>query len=160
MNKSKPEYKLVIYSNEATVTVTNPITCQFTVTRGLLSDNNKATIKLYNLAPNTRDKIFQDAYTIDWEKFKYVQLYAGYNGNVPLIFKGRILQAYSYKNGGDTDIITDKLVDKSGVNVVNDRMAEGSVSILIPGDDWDEHFLAFLESFISIKGNILISTGG
>ena len=107
MNKSKPEYKLVIYSNEATVTVTNPITCQFTVTRGLLSDNNKATIKLYNLAPNTRDKIFQDAYTIDWEKFKYVQLYAGYNGNVPLIFKGRILQAYSYKNGGDTDIITE-----------------------------------------------------
>ena len=60
----------------------------------------------------------------------------------------------------DTDIITDNLVDKSGVNVVNDRLAQGTTSILIPDDGWDEQFLRFLESFISIKGNILISTGG
>lgn len=60
----------------------------------------------------------------------------------------------------DTDIITDNLVDKSGVNVVNDRLAQGTTSILIPDDGWDEQFLRFLESFISIKGNILISVGG
>ena len=58
------------------------------------------------------------------------------------------------------DIITDNLVDKSGVNVVNDRLAQGTTSILIPDDGWDEQFLRFLESFISIKGNILISVGG
>lgn len=72
-------------------------------------------------------------------------------------FTNTTLAAY---DNTDTDIITDNLVDKSGVNVVNDRFAEGSVSILIPDDGWDEHYLAFLESFISIKGNILISTGG
>lgn len=60
----------------------------------------------------------------------------------------------------DLDIITDNLVDKSGVNVVNDRLAQGTTSILIPDDGWDEQFLRFLEGFISIKGNILISTGG
>ena len=59
----------------------------------------------------------------------------------------------------DTDIITDNLVDKSGVNVVNDRLAQGTISIIVPDNDWDEQFLRFLESFISIKGNILISVG-
>ena len=72
-------------------------------------------------------------------------------------FSNTTLAAY---DNSDTDIITDKLVDKSGVNVVNDRFAQGTLSILIPDDGWDEHFLTFLESFISIKGNILISVGG
>lgn len=107
MIKQNPCYKVVIYSNTDTITITNPITCQFSVSRDVLSDNNKATIELYNLAPATRDRIFQDAFTIDWNKFKYVYLYAGYNGNMPLIFKGRILQAYSRKSSGSTDVITE-----------------------------------------------------
>ena len=71
-------------------------------------------------------------------------------------FSNTTLDAYDVD---DLDVVTDLLVDKSGVNVVNDRMAEGSVSILIPDNGWDEHFLTFLESFISIKGNILITQG-
>ena len=63
-------------------------------------------------------------------------------------------------NSDDTDIITDKLVDKSGVDVINDRFAQGTLSIQIPDEGWDEEFLSLLESFISIKGNILISQGG
>ena len=59
----------------------------------------------------------------------------------------------------DTDIITDALVDKSGVNVINDRLAQGQITIIIPNEGWDNHFLKLLESFISIKGNILITTG-
>ena len=60
----------------------------------------------------------------------------------------------------DTDIITDNLIDKSGVDVVNDKFAQGTLSILIPDEDWiDDEFLRLLESFISIKGNILITTG-
>lgn len=60
----------------------------------------------------------------------------------------------------DTDIITDNLVDKEGVNVINDRLAQGTLSILIPDDGWDDEYLRLLESFVSIKGNILITTGG
>lgn len=107
MIKSNPQYKVVVYTNEDTITITNPITCSFNVSRGVLSDNNKATIQLYNLAPSTREKIFQDAYTIEPSKFKYVWLYAGYSDNMPLIFKGRILQAYSKKTGGSVDIVTE-----------------------------------------------------
>lgn len=107
MIKKNPQYKVVIYTNEDTITITNPITCNFNVSRGVLSDNNKASIQLYNLAPATREKIFQDAYTIEPAKFKYVWLYAGYGDNMPLIFKGRILQAYSKKAGGSVDIVTE-----------------------------------------------------
>ena len=72
-------------------------------------------------------------------------------------FTNTTLAAY---DNSDNDIITDKLVDKAGVNVINDRKAQGTLSIQIPNDDWDEHFLTFLETFISIKGNILITQGG
>ena len=72
-------------------------------------------------------------------------------------FSNTTLAAY---DNSDTGVVTDKLVDRTGVDVVNDRLAQGSVSILIPDNGWDEHFLSFLESFISIKGNMLIQQGG
>lgn len=72
-------------------------------------------------------------------------------------FSNDTLKAYDDE---DTDITTDLLVDKEGVNLVYNRLAQGTTSILIPDDGWDEEYLRFLESFISIKGNILISTGG
>lgn len=107
MIKQQAHYRLTVYSNEATTIITDPITCHFNVTRGVLCDNNKATIELYNLSPSTREKIFQDAFTVDWRKFKYVHLEAGYGNRMSMIFKGRILQAYSHKSGGQTDIVTE-----------------------------------------------------
>lgn len=82
------------------------LTCHFNVTRGILSDSNKCTIQLYNLAPNTREQIFQDAFQIDPSKWKFVKLEAGYDDDLTPIFMGRILQAYSHRQGGQTDIIT------------------------------------------------------
>lgn len=101
-------YRVTVYSNKETVIVEYPITCKFTVTRGVLSDSNKAIIQLYNLAPETRSQIFQDQFTLEQSKWKYVHLEAGYgNQPMPLIFKGRFLQAYSFKSGGQTDVITE-----------------------------------------------------
>lgn len=107
MIKKQAHYRVTVYSNEDTVIITDPITCHFNISRGVLSDNNKATIQLYNLAPSTREKIFQDAFTIDYNKFKYVHVEAGYDNTMSLVFKGRILQAYSHKAGGQTDVITE-----------------------------------------------------
>ena len=67
------------------------------------------------------------------------------------------LSAYDVE---DMDIVTDKLVDVSGVFTIVDRLAQGTVTISIPGEDWDEHYLSFLEEYVSIKGNVLISSGG
>lgn len=107
MIKKQAHYKITIYSNKSTVVIEDPITCHFNVSRGVLCDNNKATIELYNLAPSTREEIFQDTFTIDTEKFKYITLEAGYGNSLSLVFKGRILQAYSKKSGGQTDVITE-----------------------------------------------------
>ncbi len=71
-------------------------------------------------------------------------------------FSNDTLKAYDNE---DTDITTDLLVDKEGVNLVYNRLAQGTTSIIIPDDGWDENFLSLLEEFISIKGNILITTG-
>lgn len=72
-------------------------------------------------------------------------------------FSNDSLRAYDDE---DMNITTNQLVDKDGVNLINNRLAQGTTSILIPNDGWDEEFLRLLESFISIKGNILISQGG
>lgn len=83
------------------------LTCHFTVTRGILSDSNKCTIQIYNLAPTTRSKIFQDAFQINPSKWKFVKLEAGYGDDLTPIFMGRILQAYSFHKGGQTDVVTE-----------------------------------------------------
>ena len=84
------------------------LTCHFTVSRGILSDSNKCTIRIYNLAPKTRELIFMDAFQgWDQSKWKFVKLEAGYDGDLSPVFMGRILQAYSYRSGGQTDIITE-----------------------------------------------------
>lgn len=101
-------YRVKIYSveNSEFTVIEYPITCKFTVSRGVFAQSNNATIQLYNLAPSTRNKIFQDQLNINPKKFKYVHLEAGWNGAMSEIFFGRIIQAYSAKAGGQNDIIT------------------------------------------------------
>lgn len=100
-------YRVTVYSSTETTVVEYPITCKFSVTRGVFAQSNNANIQLYNLAPSTRNQIFQDQLTLDPSKWKYVHLEAGWNGTMSMIFKGRIMQAYSYKSGGQTDVITE-----------------------------------------------------
>lgn len=107
MIKFQATYRVTIYTQTETITVEYPLTCKFNVTRGTFSESAKATISLYNLAPATREKIFQDCFTVDESQWKYVHLEAGYNNSLSLIFKGRILQAYSSRSGGQTDVITE-----------------------------------------------------
>lgn len=109
MIKKQGIYRVTIYSNENTIIVKSPITAQINITRGVMCDATKATVKLYNLAPSTRNSIFQDVFTYDIQKRKYVHVEAGYGNenSMSMIFKGRILQAYSYKSGSQTDVITE-----------------------------------------------------
>ena len=117
-------YRVTVYNQDSTIIVgaheekdqngnvklvqdNAQLTCHFTLTRGILSDSNKCTIQLYNLAPKTREQIFQDAFQIDQSKWKFVKLEAGYDGDLSPIFMGRILQAYSFRSGGQTDLITE-----------------------------------------------------
>lgn len=108
IEQKNPSYRVTVISketNKATI-VEYPITCQFTVTRGVFAQSQKATISLYNIGTDKRNEIFQDQFTLDPKKYKYVFIEAGYNGVMPLIFSGRIMQAYSFRAGGQTDVIT------------------------------------------------------
>ena len=122
--KFQATYRVTVYNQDSTIIIgahegqdkdgntiliqdESRLTCHFTVTRGILSDSNKCTIQIYNLAPTTRAKIFQDAFQISQEKWKFVKLEAGYGDDLTPIFMGRILQAYSFRKGGQTDIITE-----------------------------------------------------
>lgn len=60
----------------------------------------------------------------------------------------------------DTGIVTDALIDADGVDIVIDRKTEGTIVTLNIPQGYDEHFLSFLEEFISIKGDVVISQGG
>ena len=69
-------------------------------------------------------------------------------------FSNTTLTAY---DEDDPDTLTDKLTDKSGVYTLADKLATGTVTISIPYNGWDEHYLSFLEEYVSIKGNVLIA---
>lgn len=109
MKKFNPLYRITVYTQNETIIIKLPITCKMTITRGLMSESISANIQLYNLALSTRNMIFQDMFVIDSSKWKYIHIEAGYGGEESMsrIFKGRILQAYSHKAGGQTDVITE-----------------------------------------------------
>ena len=109
MIKKDPVYRITIYTQEETITIQYPITCQMTISRSVNASSCSASVQLYNLAPSTRDRIFQDVFTNEQSQWKYIHIEAGYASdadNFSLLFAGRILQAYSHKTGGSTDIIT------------------------------------------------------
>lgn len=101
------KYRVTIYTHQETVIITNPLTCKGTVTKGLSSGNNSANLQIYNLAPDTRTKIYQAPYT-PIEKRNLVKIEVGYSEDNSLtqIFFGAVLQAYSQRSGGSTDVIT------------------------------------------------------
>lgn len=109
-NKFIRKYKLV-YTVPLTkdepdsieITIEYPLTCEFDIVRNTHSTSNVATFKLYNLAPDTREKIFQDKYNI--YRHCFVDFYAGYGDELTLCFTGKVMQAYSEKQG--VDVITE-----------------------------------------------------
>lgn len=111
MLKKNLTYRLTVFipgSEEEPVTIEYPLTCKFNSQRGTFSSANKCTIDLYNVSSEKRTKIFKDALVgdLDQQNWKFVKLEAGWNGVLSQIFYGRILQAYSSKTGGQTDVIT------------------------------------------------------
>jgi len=94
------------------ITIESPLTVDFDITRNTFSSANNATFRLYNLAPTTRDKIFQDKYNIF--RFCFVDFYAGYGDQLSLLFTGKVMQAYSERQG--TEMVTEiQALDAFGI---------------------------------------------
>jgi hypothetical protein len=103
------QYRLTIQSvdendnpiDEAIV-ITNPITLRFMVNRTLFADINSMDVELYNLAPDTYNKLFFDFFNT---KRRTIILEAGYKGQeLSIIFIGDVWNCYTSRQG--SDIIT------------------------------------------------------
>lgn len=88
-------------------TIDFPLTCRFRVINNSLFSCGSAVFQIYNLSEDTRNDLYKDPY----EQFTYKQIIfaGGYqidssNGGaitLPIIFRGNITQAYSYRQGPD-----------------------------------------------------------
>lgn len=85
-------------------TVSLPLTCEFSVTRNLLSAANTATFRILNLAERSRNKIYKDQYNL--LEFRAIQFWAGYSDQPPMIFNGNVKSAFSFRQSGSTNVVT------------------------------------------------------
>ena len=83
----------------------SPMTLKFSVTTEFLAETNNGTIIIYNLAEKTRRNIYHDI--ADYDHPKKIRLQAGYGDNLSVILFGNISQAFSYRDEGSSDFITE-----------------------------------------------------
>jgi hypothetical protein len=78
------------------VTVENPFTVMFTITRNTLASANNCELEIKELSPSIRSKLYKDRYAI--AEYWGLTITAGYDKQ-SLVFQGNILECYSYKEG-------------------------------------------------------------
>jgi hypothetical protein len=88
----------------------------FDVQKNITSDPNTATIQVYNLKPDTRNALSS--------RGKWVELYAGYQDDIKLVYAGQI-SAFSIRKGG-----------------------EDLVSVIVCKTDWDFRKKIYRNAFI------------
>ena len=96
VGKLQRNYRLSILTpDQVQIEIAPPFSIEFQITRNTLSSANKGTITLYNLGPSTRNRVFKDRFSVA-EYFRVV-LFAGYGNRLHEVFRGNILEAYSYR---------------------------------------------------------------
>lgn len=99
---------------EEFVEVSYPFTMTFETNAGInFSNNGNCKVQLYNLPSRVQKLLWKD----NWYNTKYIlmQLHAGYQDTMPLIFFGFVTQCYSYRNGGSTEYITEIQADDNSL---------------------------------------------
>lgn len=97
---------------KSAIEIATPFTLEFDIVRNTSSSLNSATFRVYNLNETNRSLIFQNRTSINDAsgKRKRVLLQAGYNsldntinkdGDLTTIFRGDLLEAYSFRQGPD-----------------------------------------------------------
>lgn len=77
-----------------------PLTCRFQIIKNSTLSAGSAIFQIYNLTADVRSDLYKDAF--EQAIYKKITFAAGYQGEeLPLIFQGNILIAYSYRQGPD-----------------------------------------------------------
>lgn len=123
MLKFERRYKIVFeigyrrnlneYIPQENIVVEYPFTLRLNVSCGVNAGNvSQANFQILNLSPQIQAKLWKDNF--NQNKYITMWLYAGYQDVMPLIYKGDILQCYSYRDSGSTDYITELQSNDSG----------------------------------------------
>lgn len=79
------------------------LTINLDVNRNTFASSNECHLQILNLSKSNRQKMYHDRY--DPAHVIYLDIIAGYGQDLSLIFRGKVLQSYSYMQGND--MITD-----------------------------------------------------
>lgn len=98
MDKFGRNYLLNI-QNDALQTLTFglPFTIEFDITRTTLSSINVCQIRLYNLSDKSRNSLRYNLY--NWGLYRPLELRAGYQNDLGILFKGNVQQCWSVREG-------------------------------------------------------------
>lgn len=96
MDKYNRNYSLAVEAqNGSTITIELPFTLEFDITRNVLSSANVSSFRIYNLSEKNRNLLRKNKW--DFDQLRKIELRAGYDQNLPVIFKGSITQAWSVR---------------------------------------------------------------
>lgn len=138
-----------------------PLTIDFNVSKNFSSYTNTAIFTIYGLNEQTRSKLAHNV-VIDVDKFIQVIFTAGYNGNEYVVFKGRVMEAYSGKQGSQTEFRTTLTCDSlynGFVNRVSGTYSAGTpyttiledVSKNMYGISFDKKLLDYYQNIQNLK---------
>ena len=97
---------LLAIDGVSNIEIQYPLTLEFNIVRKAWGEMNSGTFRIYNLKDSTRQGIRKDYY--DLSIFRYLKLQAGYGAPpYPLIFNGNIQQAWSWRDSGSPNYITE-----------------------------------------------------
>ena len=98
-------------------TYPNLLTINLDVNRNTFAASNECHLQIYNLSRSHRQVMYHDRYRPD--KVVWLEIMAGYGQNLSLIFRGKVLQSYSYMQGND--MITDiQAIDAGFMDYIKD----------------------------------------
>lgn len=132
--------------SSANVRVRLPFTIDFNIVRQNFSSASNATIKIFNLNPETRELIRFDKikYGVD----KPVMLQAGYGENISVVFTGNIQQAFSIREG--VNFITEIRAFDAGYAIIN------SVADVLPPFKKGTPYVQIIRSLIESMPGITV----
>lgn len=92
-----------------------PFTCQFSIVTGTYVSQNVGSFQFVNLSRDDQARLWLDLWNMG-KKYIYMNFYAGYGDNIPMVFCGSVQSCTSEKQGGSTEYITEMQV-QAGADV-------------------------------------------
>lgn len=86
------------------VRVDYPLTVELAIGRSVSYFTNNANVVIYGLDENKRRELGKDKYNL--KKYIRMEIYAGYDKKVWLVYRGSVTECYSYRQGGETEFRT------------------------------------------------------